>query len=128
MRCLAPALFLIPFLALRPSLSAREAAISDEKLLEQAIKSAGGYGKFQRLETVAYDFEETGLTGGTPVKVRGRDSFKLHDQEGLRGRRFISTASGGFRQALLPAARRNRNWTLTFKATVSIYGLSIFAC
>lgn len=59
-----------------------------EALLEKCLAAAGGYSRFQRMETVSYDFVKKSPAG---VK-RGRHTLKLHDGLPLRAREDIAGA------------------------------------
>jgi hypothetical protein len=52
--------------------------------LDKAVELAGGYAKYQRLETLSCDFEETVYDSSGPVRISGRRIFRLHDDAGLR--------------------------------------------
>lgn len=78
----------------------------EEEALSKAVEQAGGYSKYERLETLTCAFEETVYTASAPVVIRGRRAFRLHDEGGFRawedaqtpdGRRLtVVTSSGSF--------------------------------
>ncbi|HRY28640.1 MAG TPA: hypothetical protein P5079_01235 [Elusimicrobiota bacterium] len=62
--------------------------------LEKSVQRAGGFSKYQRVESIAYDFAERRFVDGKSVLSTGRHRFKLHDPAGLRGREELSSPSG----------------------------------
>lgn len=86
---------LLSWLAVFPPFSSAKEKISpDVQLLERAIQSLGGYGRYQRLETVSYEFDEASGAGAQAVSMSGRHFLKLHDGLGLRGREEIDFPGG----------------------------------
>jgi hypothetical protein len=62
--------------------------------LDKAVDAAGGMAKYQRLETLTCDFEDTVYGSSEPVTVQGRRAFRLHDGAGLRAWEQTETMGG----------------------------------
>ncbi len=72
-----------------PAWAAKPASPPDNGLLQKSVASLGGTAKYQRLETLSYDFLETRQAGSGPRVRRGRHWIKLHDAGGLRVREEV---------------------------------------
>jgi hypothetical protein len=79
-------------LALPLLCAARQPESPDAGYFDKSLRAMGGYFRYERIETVAYDFVET-VPGKTEPR-RGRHFFKMHDGKGLRGREDVVAAAG----------------------------------
>jgi hypothetical protein len=87
-----PLFFILPvFTAL---FAAKPPPSPDEGLLEKSVKAMGGFSKFQRLESLSYEFEEVLSDRNPPLRITGRYYLKMHDDKGVRVREETESALG----------------------------------
>lgn len=75
-----------------------------EELLQKSIGSLGGASKYERLETLAYEFVEKRAGDRGDVLVTGRHAVKLHDGQGLRVRTEGRSPGGLMEVALVTSS------------------------
>ncbi len=87
-------LFILALMTLATGLSAKKKLPLAERLINKSVEFAGGMRKYQRVETIQYDFIESHYGLEAHVINKGRHLIRLHDPKGLRIREEIYRPEG----------------------------------